>query len=142
MSNTFRKDRNGEKYKEGLKKKEARYRCTCHYCVGVDRNKLIDKIAKKEMKEEIKSILDFDNYLADKFIKEEDCLYKSKKKWIGAGTGDDSTLYVYLDENITHLWWRENRGYENTIFYGRAIKSQEELEQLFDLLELKIYLKW
>jgi len=56
MSNTYRKDRNGKTYKESLKKKEARYKCTCHYCVGVDKKKLCDKIAEKEMRQEIKIV--------------------------------------------------------------------------------------
>lgn len=56
MSNTIRKDKNGKKFKEGLKKKEVGYRCSCHYCVGVDRNELIDKIAEKELKTEIKNL--------------------------------------------------------------------------------------
>lgn len=55
MSNTIRKDINGKNYKEGLKKKDKRYRCQCHYCVGVDRNELVDKIAEKELKEQIKT---------------------------------------------------------------------------------------
>ena len=61
MSNTIRKDRNGKKYKESLKKKEGGYRCTCHYCVGVDRNELSNKIAKRELKTQLKA----DEYTID-----------------------------------------------------------------------------
>lgn len=61
MSNTIRKDRNNKSYKEGLKKKDGRYRCQCHYCVGVDRNELVDKIAEKELKEQIRIIETFEN---------------------------------------------------------------------------------
>ena len=65
MSRTIRKDRNGKRYKESLKKKEARYRCRCEYCSGVSKNLVCEKIAEKEMKEEIRVIemnehLDFD----------------------------------------------------------------------------------
>lgn len=65
MSNTIRKDKHDKLFKEGLKKKEGHHRCDCHYCVGVDKNMLVDKIAKKEMKEEVRIIenwehLDFD----------------------------------------------------------------------------------
>jgi hypothetical protein len=35
MSRTIRKDRNDKRYKESLKKKEARYKCRCGYCTGV-----------------------------------------------------------------------------------------------------------
>ena len=56
MSNTTRKDRNGNTFKEGLKKKDGAYRCSCHYCVGVDRNELIEKIAEKELETEIKQL--------------------------------------------------------------------------------------
>ena len=34
MSRTIRKDRNGKRYKESLKKKEARYKCRCEYCIN------------------------------------------------------------------------------------------------------------
>lgn len=54
MSNTYRRDRVDKVFKEGLKKKDGWYRCDCHHCVGVDRKILENKIAKKEMKEEIK----------------------------------------------------------------------------------------
>jgi len=55
MSNTYRKDRNGKKYKESLKKKEARYKCRCEYCTGVSKNLICEKIAEKELKRQIKN---------------------------------------------------------------------------------------
>lgn len=61
MSNTIRKDRNGKTFKEGLKKKCGRTRCRCEYCMDVEQNKLIDKIAEKEMKEEIRVIVTAEN---------------------------------------------------------------------------------
>ena len=54
MSRTIRKDRNDKKYKESLKKKEARYKCRCEYCTGVDKNNLCEKIAEKGLKEQLK----------------------------------------------------------------------------------------
>jgi hypothetical protein len=54
MSNTLRKDRNGKVFKESIKKHNGRTRCRCEYCSGVDRNVLVDKIAEKELKEELK----------------------------------------------------------------------------------------
>ena len=53
MSNTYRKDRNDKKYKESLKKKEARYKCRCEYCTGVSKNLICEKIAEKELKRQI-----------------------------------------------------------------------------------------
>ena len=51
MSNTYRKDSNDKFYKESLKKKFARYKCRCERCVG--KNSEVDKIAEKELKEEM-----------------------------------------------------------------------------------------
>ena len=62
MSRTIRKDKNGKRYKESLKKKEARYKCRCGYCTGVDKNNLCEKIAEKESKEQLK----IDEYNFDK----------------------------------------------------------------------------
>lgn len=64
MSNTLRKDRNGNVFKESLKKKSytSHYRCRCERCVG--KKDMQDKIAEKELKTEIKEIaeqgVDFD----------------------------------------------------------------------------------
>lgn len=55
MSNTYRKDKNGKKHKESLMKKEAYYRCRCEYCTGVSKNLICEKIAEKELEEEIKN---------------------------------------------------------------------------------------
>ena len=56
MSRTIRKDVFGNKFSESQKRKDAnaRYHCHCSYCTGVDRNELIEKIAEKELKTEIK----------------------------------------------------------------------------------------
>ena len=62
MGNTLRRDRTGKRYKESLKKKEARYKCRCEYCTGVDKNNLCEKIAEKELKEQLK----IDEYNFDK----------------------------------------------------------------------------
>lgn len=54
MSNTIRKDKNGKEYKESLKKKDGHFRCRCEHCLG--KKDVIEKIAEKEMKEEIRVI--------------------------------------------------------------------------------------
>ena len=54
MARTIRRDRTGKRYKESLKKKEARYKCRCEYCTGVSKNLICEKIAKKELKRQIK----------------------------------------------------------------------------------------
>ena len=53
MSRTIRRDRTGKRYKESLKKKEARYKCRCEYCTGVSKNLICEKIAEKELKRQI-----------------------------------------------------------------------------------------
>jgi hypothetical protein len=85
-------------------------------------------------------ILDF---LLDRFEynEEKDCYY-SKKKWIGLSNGDDRTLYLEVDNRGSLIWWRENRGSEYTIFDGKSLKTEEEFENVFDLLNIKLYLKW
>jgi hypothetical protein len=81
-------------------------------------------------------------YLLDRFYwdKEEEEFF-SKKKWIGATTGDDSILRMYTTKTGTIIYWRDNRGQEQTIFDGRAL-SKKEMEQVFELLEINKYLKW
>ena len=79
-------------------------------------------------------------FLLDRF--EYQGYYKSKKKRRGASTGDDATLYISVDGTGTLVWWRENRGFETTIFDGKELKTEEEFEQLFDWLEIKRYLRW
>lgn len=74
MSNTHRKDRNGKIFKEGLKKKCGRTRCRCEYCIDIEKNKLSNKIAEKELKTEIKEILeegtDCDNPIQDEILEQ------------------------------------------------------------------------
>ena len=71
MSRTIRKDRNGKKYKESLKKKEARYKCRCEYCTGVSKNLICEKIAEKELKKQIE--LDEYNFKQSvEYIEDED----------------------------------------------------------------------
>ena len=53
MARTIRKDKNGKRYKESLKKKEARYKCRCEYCTGVSKNLICEKTAEKELKRQI-----------------------------------------------------------------------------------------
>ena len=83
------------------------------------------------------------SFLEDRFVwdsKEE--VFKSKSKWRGLGSGDDKTLYIYADEFCTNIWWRENRGFETTIFDGKELKTEEEFNQIFELLGIKEILKW
>lgn len=81
-------------------------------------------------------------FLLDRFTWDKDEEeFVSKKKWLGAGTGDDSTLRIFNTDTGTIIYWRENRGYETTIFDGKKL-TEEELELLFELLEIKKYLKW
>lgn len=55
MSDTLRRDKNGNIFKESLKKKSctSRYRCRCERCVG--KKDTLDKIAEKELVQQIKT---------------------------------------------------------------------------------------
>ena len=73
MSNTIRKDKNDKEYKESLKKKDGHFRCRCEYCLG--KKDVIEKIAEKEMKEEIRVIemeenIDFDIPKQDEILEQ------------------------------------------------------------------------
>lgn len=73
MSNTLRKDKYDKINKEGLKKKNKGYECTCFHCVGKCKKDLQDKIATKEMTEEVRVIetgenIDFDIPEQDEII--------------------------------------------------------------------------
>ena len=82
-------------------------------------------------------------FLEDRFVLDsEEEVFKSKSKWRGLGAGDDKTLYIYTDEFCTNIWWKENRGYETTIFDGKELKTEEEFNQVFELLGIKEILKW
>ena len=68
--------------------------------------------------------------------------FSQKKRRLGAGTGDDSSLFVASDSSGTVIWWRSNRGEEDTIFDGKELKTEEEFNQVFELLGIKEILKW
>jgi hypothetical protein len=81
-------------------------------------------------------------YLLNRFNwDKEEGEFISKDKWLGAGTGDDSALHIYISNVGTIIYWRQNRGFEQTIFDGKSL-SEEEMENVFELLEIKTYLKW
>lgn len=83
---------------------------------------------------------DIDKYMNVDFTKVYDGLYNSRNKWLGAGTGDDKSLYVDITGRDTLIYWVENRGFEMTIFEGRELKSIEEFELLFDFLDIKKFI--
>ena len=73
MSNTTRKDKNGKEYKESLKKKDGHFRCRCEHCSG--KKDVVEKIAQKEMKEEVRVIemeenMDFDIPKQDEILEQ------------------------------------------------------------------------
>jgi hypothetical protein len=83
------------------------------------------------------------DFLEDRFVwddKHES--FKSKKKWLGASTGDDRSLYIIVNESGTLIYWRNSRGQEDTIFDGKELKTEEEFNQVFELLEIKTLLGW
>ena len=72
----------------------------------------------------------------------ENEVFQSKKRRIGAGTGDDSSLFIASDSSGTLIWWRSNRGEEDIIFDGKELKTEEQFNQVFELLGIKEILKW
>lgn len=84
--------------------------------------------------------IELEEYLKDKFIFCDCYIFKFKKKRLGLSIGDDVILYIYVSLFYIEIWWQENRGFRIIIFEGRKLKLVEELEILFDLLDLKEYL--
>lgn len=72
----------------------------------------------------------------------ENEVFQSKKRRLCAGTGDDSSLFIASNSSGTTIWWKENRGFETTIFDGKELKTEEEFNQIFELLGIKTLLKW
>ena len=75
MSNTIRRDKYNKIFKESLKKHSGKTRCRCEYCMDVERNRVSDKIAKKEMKEEVRVMqtsenIDFDIPKQDEILEQ------------------------------------------------------------------------
>lgn len=78
MSNTYRKDKNGKKFKESDKSTDRRFRCRCVYCTNAEKNKITDKIAEKELKQQIKT--DEHNFKTNgEFIEDKDDPYYTSK---------------------------------------------------------------
>jgi hypothetical protein len=76
------------------------------------------------------AIMDFKFEIAN----DEGNTYKSLKKLRGLSAGDDRTLFVQHEvyktpegstRVNTHIWWRENRGAEITIFEGSILNKGE-----------------
>ena len=51
MSNTYRKDKNGKKFKESDKSTDRRFRCRCKYHTNAEKNKITEKIVKNKLKD-------------------------------------------------------------------------------------------
>lgn len=91
----------------------------------------------------IKSIPEIFSFLRKNFTYDnENEVFQSKKRRLGAGTGDDSSLFISSDSGGTLIWWRSNRGEEDTIFDGKELKTEKEFNQIFELLDIKTILKW
>ena len=91
----------------------------------------------------IKSIPEIFSFLRKNFTYDnENQVFQSKKRRLGAGTGDDSSLFIASCGFGTTIWWRDNTGFETTIFDGKELKTEEEFNQVFELLGIKEILKW
>jgi len=88
----------------------------------------------------IKSIPEIFSFLRKYFTYDnENEVFQSKKRRISAGTVDDSSLFIASDSQGTVIWWRSNLGEEDTIFDGKELKTEEEFNQVFELLNIS---KW
>lgn len=63
--------------------------------------------------------------------------YKSNRRILGCGTGDDRFIYIsYSDvHHIMYIWSKENRGVEQDLFIG-TIKNKSELKTLLKQLNI------
>ena len=87
----------------------------------------------------IKSFPEAFSFLREKFTYDsEEETFQSKKKRLGAGSGDDARLVIMSDNISTTIWWKYNNGFEQTIFDGKGLKTEEEFNKVFELLEIKL----
>ncbi len=88
--------------------------------------------------------LEKDLFLKENFTidSEDSNLYKSNKKLLGVSSGDDKTLYISINNinNDVYIWWRENSGFEQTIFDG-VIENDKDFMNLIKMLCIKKLLK-
>lgn len=96
-----------------------------------------------DMWKNIKSFPEIFSFLRKNFTYDStDEVFQSKKRRMGLGSGDDSSLFISSDSRGTLIWWRSNRGEEDTIFDGKELKTEKEFNQVFELLDIKTLLKW
>lgn len=96
-----------------------------------------------DVRKNIKSIPEIFTFLRKNFTYDnENEVFQSKKRKLGVGSGDDSSLFIASNGSGTTVWWKENRGFETTIFDGKELKTEEEFNQVFELLEIPKLLKW
>ena len=68
--------------------------------------------------------------------------FKSRRKQLGCSTGDDRSLYIDNTAGSCLIYWVNSRGQEDTIFDGKELKTENEFNQVFELLEIPKLLKW
>ena len=91
----------------------------------------------------IKSIPEIFGFLRKNFTYDnEDEVFQSKKRRLGASVADDSSLFISSCGFGTTIWWRNKRGQEDTIFDGKELKTEEEFNQIFEFLGIKEILRW
>ena len=95
---------------------------------------------KKEPEEEF---LKYFEFLSAHFIyNPKTFCFKSRRKQNGGSVGDDRNLYIDNTGGSCLIYWINNRGQEDTIFDGKELKTEEEFNQVFELLGIKEILKW
>jgi hypothetical protein len=90
----------------------------------------------------INHILESHYYLLDRFTwNKEDKEFQSKNTWKDTPLDEEHRLIIYTSQVGTIIYWRDMQGFEQTLFDGRAL-SQDEMENMFELIEINKYLKW
>lgn len=69
------------------------------------------------------------------FIYKKEDIFKLPKTFRGLSTGDDKKLFLYHNKTNVCIWFRENRGSEDTLFKG-SIKNKSALKVLLKQLNI------
>ncbi len=81
-------------------------------------------------------LVEKDFNLLDYFDTDLEFVFKSKRRRLGASTGDDAHLFIENNELFSSIYWQTNRGEQTTIFEGRVL-VEKDFEKVFELLGIR-----
>lgn len=80
-------------------------------------------------------------YLLNYFIEEGEGFFKSKETCFGMSPRHDYKLWVYFEQDCTvQVMWKNSISQE-TIFIGDGVKTEQDFEDLFRLLDVLEFIK-